>query len=207
MRFSVQSDLDRLSKQLTNIQREQVPFATSKALNTVAGDVANAITAQMSRYLDNPTPFTQKAYQSRSHTFKGQRATKRSLFVDITPGKIQEAYLRFQIEGGIRKPAQTAIFVPTRVSPKNKYGNVTRGQRKRMVAGEGKFFSAGQREEKTPGVYKRTGKETIQPMAFYVEQASYTPIFPIDKIAGGVVKNRFGLRFDQALKRALATAR
>ena len=80
-------------------------------------------------------------------------------------------------------------------------------QRKRMVAGEGKFFSAGQREEKTPGVYKRTGKETIQPMAFYVEQANYEPIFPIDKIAGGVVKNRFGLRFDQALKRALATAR
>lgn len=206
MRFTVQSDLERLTKRLTNIQREQVPFATSMALNTVAGDVANAITVQMSRHLDNPTPFTEKAYQGRRNTFKGQRATKRKLFVDIIPGKIQESYLKFQIEGGTRRPAQTAIFVPTRVSPKNKHGNVTRGQRKNMIAGKGKFFSAGPREEKTAGVYKRTG-ETIQPMAFYVDSADYKPIFPIDKIAGGVVKNRFGLRFDQALKRALATAR
>jgi hypothetical protein len=44
-------------------------------------------------------------------------------------------------------------------------------------------------------------------MAFYVESAEYKAIFPIDKIAGGVVNNRFKLRFNQALKRALATAR
>jgi len=207
MRFSVQNDLDRLSRRLTNIQREQVPFATSMAINDVAADVANAVTKQMDRYLDNPTPFTQKAYQSRFGTFKGQRATKRKLYADIIPGQIQAEYLKFQVEGGIRTPKQTAIFVPTRVAPKNKFGNVTRGNRKRFIAGQGQYFSAGEREDKTPGVYKRERKGAITPMAFYVQQAEYKAIFPIDKIAGGVVKNRFGLRFDQALKRALATAR
>jgi len=207
MRFIVQNDLDRLSRRLTNIQREQVPFAASMAINDVAADVANAVTKQMDRYLDNPTPFTQKAYQSRFGTFKGQRATKRKLYADIIPGQIQAEYLKFQVEGGIRTPKQTAIFVPTRVAPKNKFGNVTRGNRKRFIAGQGQYFSAGEREDKTPGVYKRERKGAITPMAFYVQQAEYKAIFPIDKIAGGVVKNRFGLRFDQALKRALATAR
>lgn len=206
MRFSVQSNLDELSKRLTRVQREQVPFATSMALNTVAGDVANAITVQMSRYLDNPTPFTQKAYQSRPGTFKGVRSTKKRLYVDIIPGAIQAEYLKFQIEGGTRTPKQFAIFVPTALAPRNKYGNVPRGRRRKLIAGEGDFFSAGEREGKTPGIYRRRGNR-IEPMAMYVQQAEYKAIFPIHKIAGGVVKNRFGLRFDQALKRALASAR
>jgi hypothetical protein len=210
MRFSVESNLNELTKRLTRIQKEQVPFATSMALNNVAADVANAITAQMDRYLDNPTPFTKRAYQSRPGTFRtesGARATKKKLFVDIIPGKVQAEYLKFQIEGGVRTPNQRAIFVPSRVAPKNKFGNLTRGNRKRFIAGQGQYFSAGDREDKTPGVYKRESSGKIQPMAFYVERANYKAIFPIDKIAGGVVKNRFGLRFDQALKRALATAR
>ena len=206
MRFSVQNDLDRLSRRLTNIQKEQIPFATSMALNNVAADVANAITAQMDRYLDNPTPFTQKAYQSRFNTFKGERATKRKLYADIIPGQIQAEYLKFQIEGGTRTPKQFAIFVPTALAPRNKYGNVPRGRRRKLIAGEGDFFSAGEREGKTPGIYRRRGNR-IEPMAMYVQQAEYKAIFPIDKIAGGVVKNRFGLRFDQALKKAIASAR
>lgn len=206
MRFSVQNDLDRLSRRLNNIQKEQIPFATSMALNNVAADVANAITAQMDRYLDNPTPFTQKAYQSRFNTFKGERATKRKLYADIIPGQIQAEYLKFQIEGGTRTPKQFAIFVPTALAPRNKYGNVPRGRRRKLIAGEGDFFSAGEREGKTPGIYRRRGNR-IEPMAMYVQQAEYKAIFPIDKIAGGVVKNRFGLRFDQALKKAIASAR
>ena len=206
MRFTVQSDLERLTKRLTNIQREQVPFATSLALNETANDVSRAITAQMDRYLDNPTPFTKQAYVKKNGNNRGKVSKKNKLFVDIEPGKVQAEYLRFQIEGGTRRPHLKAILVPTRDSPKNKYGNVPRATRKRIIAGKGKFFSAGEREEKTPGVYRRQG-ERITPMAFYVESAEYKAIFPIDKIAGGVVKNRFGRRFDQALKRALATAR
>ena len=206
MRFSVQSDLERLSKKLTHQQKEQIPFATSLALNETANDVSRAITAQMDRYLDNPTPFTKQAYIGKNGKWRGDRSNKKRLFVDIKPGKVQAEYLTFQIEGGTRRPHLKAILVPTRESPKNKYGNVPRATRKRIIAGKGKFFSAGEREEKTPGVYRRQG-ERITPMAFYVESAEYKAIFPIDKIAGGVVKNRFGLRFDQALKRALATAR
>ena len=207
MRFSVEDDLKRLSKQLTTVQKEQIPFAVSIAINNVTSDVANALTVQMSRYLDNPTPFTLKTYQSRFGTFKGIKATKRKLYADMVPGKVQAEYLKWQIEGGVRKPKQKAIIVPTKLAPLNKYGNISPGNRKKIIAGKGQFFSAGQKEGKTPGIYKRIGDGRIQPMALYVERAEYKAIFPVDKIVGGVVKNRFGLRFEQALKRALATAR
>jgi len=206
MRLSVQHNLDDLSRRLTRVEKDQVPFAASMAINNVAADVANAITAQMETYLDNPIPFTLKAYQARTGTFKGERATKKKLYADIIPGKIQAEYLKFQIEGGVRLPKQTAILVPTQFAPKNKYGNVPRARRKKLVAGGGEYFTAGRREKKTPGIYQRTS-EGLRPMAFYVEQAEYKPLLPIDKIAAGVVSNRFGLRFDQALKRAMATAR
>ena len=206
MRFSVQNDLDRLSRRLTNIQREQVPFATSMALNETATDVSRAITVQMDRYLDSPTTFTKQAYLSKKGTFRGKRSTKRKLYVDIIPGPKQAAYLKFQINGGTRTPFQKTIFVPTRVAPKNKHGNIARGLRKKMILGEKNFFSAGDREGKTPGIYYKQG-ERIIPMAFYVDSADYKPIFPVNKIVEGVVKNRFKVRFDQAIRRALATAR
>lgn len=206
MRISVKSDLDDLKRKLTRVQRDQVPFATSLAINNVADDVANAITAQMDRYLDRPTRFTLQAYRTNAGRFRGKRATKRNLFAIIEPAKIQAEYLKFQIVGGTRLPKQTAILVPTRKAPLNNFGNLTKGRRKAMVSGEKGYFSAGKREGKTPGIYKSLRK-TVEPMAFYVDKATYEPIFPIDKIAAGVVRNRFTRRFQEALKKALATAR
>jgi CheY-like chemotaxis protein len=205
MNLTVQADFTQLTRKLNRAQREQVPFAIAQTLNALADDTANAITVQMDRYLDRPTPFTKKAYLG-GRGFKGKRATKRSFEAILIPGDIQAKYLKFQIEGGIRRPDQKAILVPTKLAPKNKYGNLTRANRKRMVAGGGKFFSAGDREGKTPGIYKRVGN-TVQPFAFYVDEAKYEAIFPIDKIANGIVSNRLQKRFSEALARALATAR
>lgn len=205
MNLSLKADFTKLTAHLNRVQREQVPFAIAQTLNNVAIDVANAVTVQMDRYLDNPTPFTKKAYTS-GRGFKGKRATKRDFEAILIPGEIQAQYLKFQIAGGTRRPKQTAILVPTRFAPKNKYGNLTRANRKRAVAGGGKYFTAGDREGKTPGIYKRVGRK-IQPFAFYVDEAQYDAIFPIDKIASGVVSNRLQKRFSEALARALQTAR
>lgn len=207
MRIEVKSDLDKLTARLNWIQRQQVPYAASVALNNVAVDVANAITAQMETKLDRPTPFTLKAFQFRPGTFRGKRSTKQNLEVVIEAAKIQGEYLRYQIEGGIRYPKQRAILVPSNKAPKNQYGNLSRANRKRFVDGKGKYFTAGTREGKTPGIYLRDSRENVEPMAFYVDRAEYDPRLPTEKIAEGVVRSRFGNRFQDALNRALATAR
>jgi CheY-like chemotaxis protein len=205
MNLSIQADFTQLTKNLTAMQRQQVPFAIAQTLNALGDDVARAVTVQMDRYLDRPTPFTKKAYVG-GRGFKGKRATKRNFEAILIPGDIQAKYLKFQIAGGTRLPDQKAILVPTRISPKNKFGNLSRANRKRIVAGGGKFFSAGDREEKTPGVYKREG-ERIRPFAFYVDDARYEAIFPIEKIAGGIVRNNLPRRFREALARSMAGAR
>lgn len=205
MNLSLKADFSALTKSLTKMQRQQVPFAIAQTLNGLADDTAKAITVQMDHYLDNPTPFTKKAYVG-GRGFKGKRAKKTDFEAILIPGDIQSEYLKFQIAGGTRRPQQTKILVPTKAAPKNKYGNLTRANRKRMVTGAGKFFLAGDREGKTPGVYKRVGNK-IQPFAFYVDDARYEAIFPIDKIAKGIVANRLKKRFEQALARAMATAR
>jgi CheY-like chemotaxis protein len=205
MNLSIQADFTQLTKNLTAMQRQQVPFAIAQTLNALGDDVARAVTVQMDRYLDRPTPFTKKAYVG-GRGFKGKRATKRNFEAILIPGDIQAKYLKFQIAGGTRLPDQKAILVPTRISPKNKFGNLSRANRKRIVAGGGKFFSAGDREKKTPGVYKREG-ERIRPFAFYVDDARYEAIFPIEKIAGGIVRNNLPRRFREALARSMAGAR
>ena len=205
MNLSIQADFTQLTKNLTRVQREQVPFAIAQTLNALGDDVARAVTVQMDRYLDRPTPFTKKAYVG-GRGFKGKRATKRNFEAILIPGDIQAKYLKFQIAGGTRLPDQKAILVPTKLAPKNKFGNLTRGNRKRMVAGGGNFFSAGDREGKTPGIYKRVGNR-VQPFAFYVDDARYEAIFPVEKIAGGVVRNNLPRRFREALAKAVASAR
>ena len=205
MNLSLQADFTKLTKHLNRVQREQVPFAIAQTLNALAEDTANAITVQMDRYLENPTPFTKKAYTG-GRGFKGKRATKSNFEAILIPGDIQAQYLKFQIAGGTRRPQQSKILVPTRFAPKNKYGNLSRANRKRAVAGGGKYFTAGDREGRTPGIYKKVGTK-IQPFAFYVDDANYDPIFPIDKIATGIVKNRLQKQFEKALARALQTAR
>ena len=207
LRLNVSADVADLKRKLSYIEREQVPFAASMAINETGNDVARAITAQMDQYLENPTPFTKAAYITSKGRFKGKFANKRNLVAILIPGKVQAEYLRFQIAGGTRTPKQKAILVPTRAAPKNQYGNLTKSTRKALIAGKRDFFSAGAREKKTPGIYKKIGTEEIQPMAFYVDSATYRPIFPIDKISAGVVRNRFPKNLQEAIKKALSTAR
>jgi CheY-like chemotaxis protein len=138
MNLSIQADFTQLTKNLTAMQRQQVPFAIAQTLNALADDAAKAITVQMDRYLENPTPFTKKAYTS-GRGFKGKRATKRDFEAILIPGEIQAEYLKFQIAGGTRLPNQKAILVPTQFAPKNKYGNLTRANRKRSLRVVGSF--------------------------------------------------------------------
>jgi hypothetical protein len=212
MRIEIKDNLKEISKRLTYVQREQIPFAAAMALNDLAADVADELTKQMPNIFDRPTPFTLKTYQSMPGRFYGKRANKRSLTAIIDPtasnlGERRMSYLKYQIDGGTRLPIKKAILVPTSYAPKNKFGNLSRANRQKMTSSDGKLFSAGLREGKTPGVYKRIGKDKIQPFAFYVDQAEYKPIFPVDKIAVGVVRSKFNYRMQRALQRALASAR
>lgn len=201
----IRINTDEIAKQLRWYQREQLPFATSLALNAVANDVAADVTASMDTELDRPTPFTKMAFMTKTGKFKGKRSSKRDLKVSIIADKVQAEYLLFQVEGGVRKPKKQAILVPTLKAPKDKYGNISRATRRRYAQPTGTLFHAGERENKEPGVYKRTRRSAAEMLAAYELQTEYKPRLKIYETAAKSVNANFNRRMIEALRRALNT--
>lgn len=206
MKVSLVSNVEEVMKGLSALQREQLPFAISLAVNDTAEAVANEITRQMPEYLDRPTPFTETTFQYRSGKFRGKRATKRTLTAVIEGGAIQSKYLKFQIEGGTETPKKRAIAVPTKNATLNRYGNIP--NRKAGLIKKPTQFSA--EINGVAGIWERSqskGVKKLKLIMAYEPSVQYEPRFPIYKIAEGIARNTFNRRFNVAMKKALATAR
>ena len=207
MEVKVNINIKEVQKELSDIHRNQLPYAVSLALNATANDVAKQITDEMPRYLDRPNPFTLPAFMTKAGRFRGTRARKTNLRASIIPGEIQEKYLAWQVYGGKQLPKKQAILVPTLKAPKDRYGNISRATRKKYAKPAGNLFHAGQREDKEPGVYRRTRKKVVEMLAAYEPFTEYQPRFPMYKIAERSVSKHFSLNMTMAIRRAIQTAR
>ena len=207
MNINIDFDISQARRKLDSVQRKQLPFATSVALNETATEVAKQLTKQMDRYIDRPTPFTKMAFLTRAGKFKGKRARKTDLVAIVQADKKQNEYLTFQVFGGTRTPQKKAILVPTLKANKNQYGNITKATRRKYIEGTNKIFAAGLREGLAEGVYRRDRKGNITMLAAYEPHTQYSPRFPVFTIATGTARSAFPRQFQRAIKRALATAR
>ena len=132
-------DNEQATRALTDIQRRQIPFATSVALNNTAKDVQESLTSAMSVF-DRPKSVTRKGTYLK-------RSTKSSLTAEVglksrAAGSVPVAeYLAANIEGSGRvdKRSETLLrnagILPagmqTRPGPDARldaYGNMSRGQ-------------------------------------------------------------------------------
>lgn len=207
MNIKIDFDISQARRKLDSVQRKQLPFATSVAINETANEVAKQLTKQMDRYIDRPTPFTKRAFITPAGKFKGTRSTKNRLYAIVKAAGIQNEYLAYQVYGGRRVPNKKAILVPTLKATKNKYGNITKNTREKYINGAKNLFKAGLREGLQEGVYRRDRKGNITMLAAYEPHTDYQPRYPFFKIATGTAKGAFPRQFQRALKRALATAR
>ena len=203
MDIRIEHNVKEAIKGMTRQQREQVPFAASMAVNMTADDVAKAVTVQMDRYLDRPTPFTKKAFITNTGKFKGKRATKRRLEAVIIPGAAQARYLSWAIFGGTRNTGKGKNVIPSTTASLNKYGNLP-GKRRGLSNKAGHFEAE---INGVHGIWTRYKNGTMKLVALVNDKATYRPIFPIFKIANGVVRNKFGKNFDKAMKQAMMTAK
>lgn len=71
--LDVQADVSAATAFLTDLERQQIPFATSRALNTVAFNAMRAGRDYLRANIDRPTPFTTSSWYVR------RKATKTSL--------------------------------------------------------------------------------------------------------------------------------
>jgi len=218
-KISVKSNVRRFTKKLPLYLREQVPFATSVALNETAKKAAKAQRAQAQRIFDRPTPFLLNGiYSPRGRgSFRGKRSTKRDLKAVLIPGlkgrnrfddasaRINEV-IRIQTQGGTRLPKKRALVVPTSSARLNRYGNLTRN-RVQTLLNRSDVFSAGRGQGLPPGIYKRQRNGGLRMLIAYEPSASYDREYPYYRIARGVVRSQFDKEFRKAFKKAVRTAK
>lgn len=226
IQLSIESELGP-AIQWTGKMMAQLPFATSVALNKTAFQLQQTLNYETSRYFDNPTSFTQRA-------FRYTKSTKSNLEVTIGTAPTQGRYLRFGIEGGSR-PAKgfelkylasivdqrsipsSAQLVPTSLVRTNAQGNVSLATIRSIQRGlngnaAGGFFygkpRGGGRNASLPsGIYRRS-REQLFPYFISIQgRAQYQPQFPVIDISAQKAQQVFGPLLRSSLAQAMQTAR
>lgn len=196
MQISIESELKRFEKDLTEIEKKQIPFATSVALNNTAVEAQKEAQRQMGKRLDRPTPFTKKGVRVK-------RSSKRNLQASVFIQDIQAEYLKYAIDGGTRKPKGRAIPVPQQIRL-NKYGNMPRNKIRSLLAREDVFVI---NNDESAGIYQRMKNGTFKLLASFHSEAKYKKRYPFEDIVYKEAGKRFKPFMAQSLNKALATAK
>ena len=215
MQIQLKADTKQLTKHLNFIQRQQVPFATSNALNAVAFDARAAIQTALPKKLDRPTKGLIKSVivekSKKKHLIarvgfagKGLGSSKWA----ETPAVIMARL----IAGGTRKPKGKAILVPIVKNIKtNAYGNLPRKKVASLLGKPTRYFS-GKPKGRDAGVYERINKKgksgKLKMLASWEQSTVYQAGgFPLSNIVSKVVSRKYKARFNAALSKALASAK
>jgi hypothetical protein len=214
MQINVSTNIKELTKGLSRIQKDQIPFAASQTVNQLAFNIAREVLPKKTNevFEGGATPFTQKA-------FKYSRSNKRNLIAKVFIDENRQKYMRFMIAGGTRVPDKRAILVATDHSKLNKYGNIPRGTVQQMINNKTKFFKGAPKGKQGPqyeGIWERYGRQSkgsgqrIRMVARYEDKTQYKPIFMFADYARNVVFSRdngFNKIFRANLERAIANAK
>jgi hypothetical protein len=214
MQINVKIDVDKATRYLNVVNKDQIPFAASKTLNDLAFNISQKVLPQKTRetFEGGATPFTQKG-------FRYKRSSKRDLIATVFIDPVRAEYMKFMVDGGTRFPKRRAILVSTKQSKLNSYGNIPRGTMKQMIDDKAKFFKGipkGRTGEQYEGIWERYGRkskdggERIRMVAKYTGKAGYKPKYPMGTFAEGVVFSRtdgFQAKFLMNLQRAMASAK
>ncbi len=201
MQVSIKSDIKKAARLLGGMGK-QIPFAASVAMNKTAGDIQKVERAAMVRELDKP----------RAATVKGvrvMRSSKRNLVASVFVIKHIDKFLRYQVEGGIRRPRGRAEAVPVRIRL-NKYGNIPgrrQGKLAKLLARPDTFSGS---VKGVAGIYQRgkgSNRRRIKLLVAYERSVTYRPRFRFYQHAVRTARRRWGYNFSKAIKQAIRSAR
>lgn len=119
------ADLNDLSKRLSSI-RKQIPFATARALTSVARQIEQGEKKGFQRQLQNPTPFTVNSVRSTA-------ARKTNLTAKVFVMDTAASYLDPFEFGGVHKLNSNALLNPKNIRL-NKFGNLSRNKLAQLKA-------------------------------------------------------------------------
>ena len=195
MQINVKSNIKEITKFTTTVQKKQIPFATSVAINNTLFDLKKEMAKQMDKKLDRPTPFTKRGFFINK--------AKKNLLVGVLLMKdIVANYMQYQIEGGIRTTGKR-IPVPYQPNARlNKFGNII-GKKTGLIKKNTQFIG---NLGGTEGVYERT-KQGVKLIIGFERSVNYRPRFSFYIIAEKFSNAVFDKKFAKAFERALRSAK
>lgn len=198
MHVSFAHNLRELERDLSDLARRQLPFATSVALNGTAVTIERNSAPDLERRLDRPTPFTRRGLLVL-------RSSKARPWADVLIRDAQARYLVWAERGGERGPKRRAIPVPVNLR-RNACGNMARGAVKR-AANRRDVFAPGPASSLAPGLYQRLKGGALSLLVALEPRARYTPHLAFEANAEKTARALFPIALERALRRAFASAR
>ena len=197
--------------------KNQLPYATSVALNNVAFNVRKELGQQTTKSFVNPTKFTQSA-------FKYTKSTKANLEAQVFADPTRR-FFPTQIKGGDRKAKPYEGFirglgngaipsggrlVPTSTvlnaagnPKKNIFGTIAS---KLSTTDQGGVFIGVPNGGRTAGVYRRSRGQLFAYFV-HVDRTQYKPRFPMERVGMATARRLFPTELNKALDRAMQSAR
>ena len=215
MQIQLKADTKKLTKHLSFIQKQQVPFATSVALNQVAFDARLAVQTALPKKLDRPTKGLIKSViveKSKKKHLIARVGFAGKGFGSSAWSETPALIMARLIAGGTRKPKGRAILIPIVKNIKlNKYGNLPRKKVATLLAKPKRYFS-GKPTGRDAGVYERIKKKgkpgKLKMLASWEQSATYeSGKFNLSSIVSKTVARKYKARFNDALSKALASAK
>jgi len=198
--------------------KNQLPYATSVAINNVAFNMRKDLGQQTTKSFVNPTKYTQSA-------FRYTKSTKTNLvaevFADPTrrffPTQIQGGDRRAKpYEGFLRGLGNGAIPSSGRLVPTSLVLNAA-GNPKKNIFGTiasklsttdqgGVFIGTPKGGGRGPGVYRRS-RGKLFAYFLHVDSTRYEARFPMERVGMATAKRLFPTELNKALERAINSAR
>lgn len=192
--YDIKSNVKAFNAKLTRIQKRQVPFATSKAINETLKEARKGVIRHI-----QAKQKSRKAWWNNKQTGINRKfATKKKLYGGIHTGIY---WAETQEKGGTRQPRHRVFAVPTENVPKSRRKS---GGAKQML--QQKTVFAGKK-----GIYRRIGgKKSRQVKLLF----SYSPTVKISKpmlgfrkTAARITRQQFKRQHRKAMLLALKTAK
>lgn len=199
--LNIESNIKQFSRSLTQIERKQLPFATSKALNDTAFDVRKQIVNRT-----YPRDFTARNTRFISAALRVSKSTKAKLIASVFD-RLGRDYLQRHTTGGIKQPRGRNLAIPAQVK-RRAQGGVTKANRPRQLLNKKKVFVTKTRSGQKVIMRRRTKKRTPVEVLYVLEpSARIRKTFRFYEDGERVVATKFGPNFGKAWRRALATAK
>ncbi|MGI9202686.1 MAG: hypothetical protein ACR2Q3_01680 [Woeseiaceae bacterium] len=199
MKLDIKGDMKSARRNLNQVQRKQIPFGVSLAMNWTANDIRDYERARMPADLDKPTPQV-------VNSIRVKPANKRDLEARVYVLSWANEFMRLQIEGGTRRPRGRVEALPRDIRL-NARGNIP-GRRTGKIAKllqRANTFEA--RRGNVLGIWERTRKGTKLLLEYTTKDLRYQARFPFYRYADIEARRRWPRNFTKAMQVATSTAR